>query len=104
MDEFARRYANIAGEWNDEAGTKAYALEIILGTLRSAGKAAIENVERFKRTIPSFVMRNPFIKDPTPLRYVGADYLRHKRQIGLPMVVNTVKRGKFVPLFVESVH
>lgn len=33
MEEFIDRYTRIAGEWNDEAGTKAYALEILLATL-----------------------------------------------------------------------
>jgi branched-chain amino acid transport system substrate-binding protein len=102
MEEFARRYTRIAGEWNDEAGTKAYALEIILATLGRAGKAAIQNVDRFKSTIPQFAVRNPFVKDRSSLKYVGAGYFRQKRQIGVPMVVNTVKNGNFVPLFVET--
>jgi branched-chain amino acid transport system substrate-binding protein len=104
MEEFARRYMRIAGEWNDEAGTKVYALEIILATLRKAGKAAIEDVNRFKANIPHFTMTNPFVKHESTLRYVGADYFQQKRQIGVPMVVNTVKNGRFVPLFVEAAH
>jgi branched-chain amino acid transport system substrate-binding protein len=85
MEEFVRRYTAMTGEWNDEAGTKAYALEIILATLRKAGKRAIEDVNRFKASIPEFAVRNPFLKDRSPLRYVGASYFQHKRQIGLPM-------------------
>ena len=104
MEVFARRYTAVAGEWNDEAGTKAYALEIILATLQKAGKRAIDNVNRFKESIPEFAVRNPFVKDRSPLRYVGANYFQYKRQIGVPMVVNTVKRGQFVPLFVENVN
>ena len=104
MEEFVRRYTAIAGEWNDEAGTKAYALEVILATLRKAGKRAIDNVDKFKESIPAFVIRNPFTRDRSPLRYVGASYFRHKRQIGVPMVVNTVKGGRFVPLFVENAY
>ena len=37
MGKFADRYKKVAGEWNDEAGTKVYALEIILETLEKGG-------------------------------------------------------------------
>ena len=49
MEDFAKRYAKVAGEWNDEAGTKVYALEIILATLQKTGKAGIDNVDTFKK-------------------------------------------------------
>ena len=56
-------YTKVAGEWNDEAGTKVYALEIILATLQKTGKAAIDNVETFKKAIADFAMKNPFLKE-----------------------------------------
>ena len=94
----------MAGEWNDEAGTKAYALEMILRTLQKTGKAGIEDVEVFKKAIPDFSVDNPFLKAEQPLRYVGEAYFQQKRQIGLPMVINTVKNGNFETLFVGSVE
>src|SRR6202011_1029732 len=52
MEKFADRYKKVAGEWNDEAGTKVYALETILQTLKKAGPEAITNVEVFKKAMP----------------------------------------------------
>ena len=57
MEEFVERYNKVAGEWNDEAGTKSYALEIILATLQKAGKAALKDVEVFKAAIPDFSVK-----------------------------------------------
>jgi branched-chain amino acid transport system substrate-binding protein len=104
MEDFIKHYLPVAGEWNDEAGTKAYALEMILRTLQKTGKAGIEDVEVFKNAIPDFSVDNPFLKAKEPLRYVGEAYFQQKRQIGLPMVINTVKDGKFETLFIGSVE
>lgn len=104
MEEFAKEYAKVAGEWNDEAGTKVYALEIILATLQKAGKEAIDNIDLYKAAIPDFGMKNPFLKDEAQLTYVGTTDFGQKRQIGVPMVVNEVKDGEFKTLFVGSVQ
>lgn len=104
MNRFRDRYAKVAGEWNDEAGTKVYALEIILATLQKTGAAAITDVGAFKRAIDGFSMRNPFLKEDKPLTYVGTAYFGQKRQIGVPMVVTEFKGGAFRTLFVGSVE
>ena len=104
MEEFAKEYAKVAGEWNDEAGTKVYALEMILATLQKTGKAAIDNVDTFKAAMPTFEMKNPFLKDEAKLTYVGMTDFEQKRQIGVPMVVNEVQDGQFKTLFVGSVE
>ena len=104
MEEFAKEYAKVAGEWNDEAGTKVYALETILATLQKAGKDAIDNIDLYKAAIPDFGMKNPFLKDEAQLTYVGTTDFGQKRQIGVPMVVNEVKDGEFKTLFVGSVQ
>jgi len=104
MEEFAKEYAKVAGEWNDEAGTKVYALEMILATLQKTGKAAIDNVDSFKAAMPTFEMKNPFLKDEAKLTYVGMTDFGQKRQIGVPMVVNEVQDGQFKTLFVGSVE
>ena len=54
MEKFADRYKKVAGEWNDEAGTKVYALEIILATLKKAGPEAINNVESLQESDARF--------------------------------------------------
>ncbi len=54
--------------------------------------------------IPDYSAPNPFIKGDTKLQYVGADYFGQKRQIGLPMVINTVADGAFKTLFVGTVQ
>ena len=104
MEEFADEYAKVAGEWNDEAGTKVYALEIILATLQKAGKAAIDDANLFKQAIDGFSVKNPFLKEDAQLTYVGDAYFDQKRQIGVPMVVTEVKDGKFNTLFIGSVE
>ena len=104
MDDFIKHYLAVAGEWNDEAGTKAYALEMIVRTLQKTGKAGIDDIEAFKKAIPDFATPNPFLKDQTTLRYVGEAYFQQQRQIGLPMVINTIKDGKFQTLFIGAVE
>jgi branched-chain amino acid transport system substrate-binding protein len=104
MEKFADRYKKVAGEWNDEAGTKVYALEIILATLKKAGPEAINNVDLFKKAMADFSIKNPFIKEDKELKYVGTAYFSQPRQIGVPMVVNQVSDGKFQTLFVGSVE
>jgi branched-chain amino acid transport system substrate-binding protein len=104
MEQFADRYVDVAGEWNDEAGTKVYALEMILATLQKAGKAALDDVEVFKAALPDFSMTNPFLKEDAKLTYVGDAYFDQPRQIGVPMVVNEVRDGEFKTLFIGSVE
>jgi branched-chain amino acid transport system substrate-binding protein len=104
MEEFVDRYNEVAGEWNDEAGTKVYALEIILITLQQAGPEAIEDIEVYKAAMDDFSVKNPFLKEDQQLTYVGTDYFDQKRQIGVPMVVNEVQDGAFKTLFVGSVE
>jgi branched-chain amino acid transport system substrate-binding protein len=104
MEQFIEVYEQVAGEWNDEAGTKVYALEMILATLQQAGKDAITDIEKFKAAIPEFSMKNPFVKEDSQLTYVGSAYFEQPRQIGVPMVVTEVHDGEFKTLFVGSVE
>jgi branched-chain amino acid transport system substrate-binding protein len=104
MEDFVKRYQKVAGEWNDEAGTKVYALEIILATLQKTGKAGINDIAAFKKAIDAFSMKNPFIKEDKQLTYVGTAYFGQKRQIGVPMVVTAFENGAFKTLFVGSVE
>ena len=104
MTQFVERYEQVAGEWNDEAGTKVYALEMILATLQQAGKEAIDDVARFKTAIPEFSIKNPFLKEDQQLRYVGEKYFEQPRQIGVPLVVTEFRDGEFQTLFVGSVE
>ncbi len=104
MKKFVERYKKVAGEWNDEAGTKVYALQMIIYTLQKAGKAALTDVEAFKKAIPEVKVRNPFLKEERILKYVGTAYFGQPRQIGVPMIVNEVRNGKFETLFIGSVE
>lgn len=103
MDEFVKRYIQHVGEWNDEAGTKVYALEMILHTLQMAGPSAIDDIKPFEAVMDKFSITNPFLKHKQPLGYVGKKYFGQKRQIGVPIVVNQFENGKFQTLFVGSV-
>lgn len=100
MEAFVKRYSEIAGEWNEEAGTKAYAAQIIVDTIKAAGPAAITDAEAFKAAIPTFSVRNPFLKEDAQLSYVGEAYFGQKRQIGVPLVITEVKDGAFAPVYV----
>ena len=104
MEEFMKRYEKIAGEWNDEAGTKVYALEILLNTLKYAGSEAIGDVEKFKAAMDTFSMPNPYLKDGRPLRYVGTSYFQQKRQISVPMVINVYENGDFKTMLIGDVE
>ena len=98
-----RRYTARAGRWHDEAGTKVYALEMILRTLQTVGPAAIEDARRSCEAIPSFAIDDPFLKEKRTLRYGGERTFNQPRQIGVPLVVNEFRGGAFQPLFVGSV-
>jgi branched-chain amino acid transport system substrate-binding protein len=104
MEELVKRYTKVAGEWNDEAGTKVYALEIILATLQESGKDAIDNIDLFKKAVDDLSIKNPFLKSDAVLKYVGTAYFGQKRQIGVPLVVNEFQDGKFKSLFIGSVE
>ena len=104
MDAFIEKYKEHVGEWNDEAGTKVYALDIILGTLQQAGAEAIDDVELFKTAMADFSMPNPYVNDGRDLKFVGSAYFDQPRQIAVPMVVNTYQGGDFETLFVGAVE
>ena len=103
MNAFREEYIAHVGEWNDEAGTKVYALEVILETLRLAGKAAIDDVETFKAAMPNLDVENRLLKGENSLRFVGAGFFDQQRQLPIPMVVNEYRDGDFRTLFVGSV-
>lgn len=103
MDRFVQRYCELAGGWNDEAGTKAYALEFILATIKKAGADALKDVEYFKRVMPQFVMQDPFVNSNSDLRYVGSENLRQTRQMGVPMLIKMIDKGRFETLLTASV-
>jgi branched-chain amino acid transport system substrate-binding protein len=102
MHDFMTRFVRAAGSWNDEAGTKAYALEFVLATLQVAGPSALDDVTRFKAAIPHFSFQNPLVNGRSSLSYFGAKEFRQKRQIGIPLVVNAIRRGKLENLFAQG--
>jgi len=104
MEEFKRRYTATAGEWNDEASTKVYALDMLLRTLQHAGPKAIDDVEAFKASLAGFEVDNPFVKDDSvKLRWVGTEWFGQPRQISVPLVINEYRDGAFQTLFITSV-
>ena len=103
MKAFVAAYTKKFGEYNDESNTKVYALEYIVETLK-ADPAAIDNVEEFKKTMDTFSVKNPYLKDAdAKLTYVGATSFGQKRQLAVPMVVNEYQGGEFKTLFVGTV-
>ena len=103
MEEFIARYTKMFGEYNDESNTKVYALDYILETLKANPKG-LTDVAEFQKTMDSFSAPNPYLKtEGAKLQYVGMTSFGQKRQVGVPMVVNEFKDGKFVTLFVGMV-
>jgi branched-chain amino acid transport system substrate-binding protein len=102
MKEFVARYSKKFGEYNDESNTKVYALEYILATI-AADPKAIDNVDEFKKTMDTFSAPNPYMKGDAKMQYVGMTSFGQKRQVAVPLVVNTFKDGKFETLFVAQV-
>ncbi len=102
MQDFMARYVRLAGQWNDEAGTKVHTLELILATLQMAGGSSPNDIRSFKAAIPNFSIENPMSNRHSLLTYWGDRDLRHKRQIGIPLVVNTISGGELKNLFVEE--
>jgi branched-chain amino acid transport system substrate-binding protein len=102
MRDFIARYIRHGGRWDDEAGTKVHTLELILATLQMAGARALSDVNHFKAAIPNFSIENPLSNRRSLLTYYGARDLLHKRQIGIPLVVNAIRRGQLQTLFEQE--
>ncbi len=103
MNEFRQQYEAHVGEWNDEAGTKVYALEMIIETLKVAGKGALDDVEVFKAAMPNVSAENRLLVGENSLTYVGTGFFDQPRQLPIPMVVNEYRDGDFQTLFVGAV-
>ena len=105
LQRFIGEYEKVAGEWNDEAGTKVYALEMLLQTIKQAGAKAIDDVGAFKGVMPEVVGLNPFISDETiKLGWIGERDFQQKRQIRVPMVVTEYQDPDFKTLFIGTVE
>jgi len=102
MREFVKRYTDKYGEYNDESNTKVYALEYILETLK-ANPEAISDVGEFQQTMDTFEAPNPYMVGDAKLKYVGNSSFGQKRQLSVPLVVNTYSDGEFKTLFVAQV-
>ena len=102
MKQFVAVYKKRVGEWNDEAGTKAYALELILAVLQKNPKA-LTDVEQFRKEMPGFKMANPFVKEKTVLQFVGKQDFGRQSQVGVPLVVNAYQNGGFDAVYVGQV-
>lgn len=105
MLRFIKQYEQVAGEWNDEAGTKVYALEMILQTLQSAGTAALDDVEVFKGAIANVDGSNPFItSDDVRVSWTGQSYFDQLRQVNVPMVITEYQNPDFKTIHIGTVE
>ncbi|QTD45712.1 ABC transporter substrate-binding protein [Ottowia testudinis] len=103
MKAYVEAYKKRVGEWNDEAGTKAYALEMILAVLQK-NPAALTDVGAFKNEMATFSMPNPFVKGGnTKLEFTGNADFGRRSQVGVPLVVNEFDGKEFKPLFVGTI-
>ena len=103
MKEFIAAYKKRVGEWNDEAGTKVYALELVLAVLKK-NPAALSDVEVFKKEMATFSMTNPFVKGgATKLEFAGMADFGRRSQVGVPLVVSEFDGKDFKTLFVGTI-
>lgn len=103
MKEFVAAYKKRVGEWNDEAGTKVYALELVLAVLKK-NPAAVNDVEVFKKEMATFSMTNPFVAGgTTKLEFTGNADFGRRSQVGVPLVVNEFDGKDFKTLFVGTI-
>lgn len=104
MKGFVEAYKARVGEWNDEAGTKVYALELILAVLKK-NPAALNDVEEFKKEMPGFSMTNPFVKGGVmKLEFTGNAEFGRRSQISVPLVVNEFQDTEFKTLFIGTIR
>ena len=104
MKEFVAAYKKRVGEWNDEAGIKVYALELILAVLKKNPKA-LADTEEFKKEMATFSMTNPFVKGGnTKLEFTGQADFGRRSQVGVPLVVNEFQDKDFKTLFVGTIR
>jgi branched-chain amino acid transport system substrate-binding protein len=99
MKDFVRRYTERAGQWNDEAGTKVYALEIILRTIQFAGASALDNTMAFKEAMGHFSVADPFTATRRQLKFVGVQEFGGRRQINVPVFVKAIEGGTLIELY-----
>jgi branched-chain amino acid transport system substrate-binding protein len=104
MDNYIEIYKKIAREWNDEAATKLYALEMILEAIGIAGPIALKDTDAFKTAMPKVAYKNPYIKGNPPMKFVGKETFGQNSQIGVPVVYVQVKGDQFEVILVSSVE
>lgn len=102
MERFIARYVDMFGEYNDESNTKVYVLDYILETLKANPKA-IDDIGVFMAAMDTFEAPNPYMKGNETLRYVGSTSFGQKRQLSVPLVVNSYQDGAFETLFIAQV-
>ncbi len=95
MDDFIEAYKKVAGEWNEEAASKLYALEMVCETIKTAGPAAIKDTDAFRAAMPKVAYKNPYVKGNPIMKYIGKSYSGQVNQLGIPIVFVQVKEGKF---------
>ena len=104
MRKYIEVYKEIAGEWNDEAATKIYAMEMIRATVQQAGAAALTDGDAFIKAMPDVEYKNPYIKGNPIIRYVGKKQYNKLAQIGVPLVLVQMKGGKFEVIKVTNLE
>jgi branched-chain amino acid transport system substrate-binding protein len=104
MQKYIEVYKEIAGEWNDEAATKIYAMEMLRATIQQAGAAALTDGDAFVKAMPEVEYKNPYIQGNPTIKYVGKKQYGKLAQIGVPLVLVQMKGGKFDVVKVTSLE
>ena len=103
MKQYVAAYKKRVGEWNDEAGTKVYALELILAVMKK-NPATLNDTDAFEKEMATFSMINPYVKGgKTKLEFTGQADFGRRAQVGVPLVVNEFDGKEFKTLFVGTI-
>ena len=103
-EEFMKEYTKGGIEWNDEAGYKVYAFEMLCETIKTAGPAALNDTDAFRVAMPKVRYKDRYIKGyDITITYVGKSVFGHSQQIGLPIAIVQVADGGLKLLKVSQV-
>jgi len=102
-EQFMKEYTTRGVEWNDEAGYKVYALEMLCETIKTAGPAALTDTDAFRAAMPKVRYKDRYIKgyDAT-ITYVGKSVFGHSQQIGHPVAIVQVKDDRLKVLNISQ--
>lgn len=92
---FKAKYIEMNGHWDEEAGAKGYALEILLKVLQKAGADALTDTSIFLDSLGSFDIQDPFVKADRRLKFIGEKLFSQKRLLNIMPSLCMIENAQF---------